>query len=477
MDDSFDLARHVARFVSLLMRQPDAVEQQKLELRTLVLMTKEATLRLSTREGQLMANGLAVPAVLAGVRDLADQLLVHRIDSIELTQGMAAGECLAVARIIAEAPSDDRQGLHDRLRALGTKSVVLQLATEETPVPGTAEHPVAEPEPLPGTPERIGFLLARANRDGDVHGVAAVFEEVAFAVEQATREGRTGTAVDLFVQVIAHENAARDADVRRQFVLTVRRLIKPAVLHPIARMLIGEATRVADAVAVLTRCGTDGADAVVDQYASATSATERDQFRAALDRLPALDISLAAMLDDTRPHVVRMAAELIAARRTPDGDHALADHIGDAETRVRRAIVRALAAYDTPFALSTIARAFDDPVIEVRLEAVAALASRKSGKVGDIIGRAMDTETETEVQVGMLGALGRIATPDAVARLAKVAESSSGLFGTKKGVAVRVAAVRALAEARTGGARTVLMALAEDTNREVRDAATRAIRR
>jgi HEAT repeat protein len=234
---------------------------------------------------------------------------------------------------------------------------------------------------------------------------------------------------------------------------------------------------VADAVAVLTRCGTDGADAVVDQYASATSATERDQFRAALDRLPALDISLAAMLDDTRPHVVRMAAELIAARRTPDGDHALADHIGDAETRVRRAIVRALAAYDTPFALSTIARAFDDPVIEVRLEAVAALASRKSGKVGDIIGRAMDTETETEVQVGMLGALGRIATPDAVARLAKVAESSSGLFGTKKGVAVRVAAVRALAEARTGGARTVLMALAEDTNREVRDAATRAIRR
>ena len=143
---------------------------------------------------------------------------------------------------------------------------------------------------------------------------------------------------------------------------------------------------------------------------------------------------------------------------------------------MRRAAVRALGAYDTPFALDAIARAFDDMTVEVRLEAVAALASRKGTKVGDIIGRAIDSEGEAEVQVGMLGALGRIATPDAVAKLAKAAEAGS-VFGTKKGSGVRVAAVRALAEARTAGAMTALRSLANDKEREVRDAAARAIGR
>ena len=88
MDASFNLARHVARFMSLLRKQPDAVDQQKLELRALMLMTKEATLRLSTREGQLVANGLAVPSALAGVRDLADLMVGHRVESIEIAREM-----------------------------------------------------------------------------------------------------------------------------------------------------------------------------------------------------------------------------------------------------------------------------------------------------------------------------------------------------------------------------------------------------
>ena len=72
--------------------------------------------------------------------------------------------------------------------------------------------------------------------------------------------------------------------------------------------------------------------------------------------------------------------------------------------------------YDTPFSIDAIRRVIDDPVVEVRLEAVAALARKKGAKVGDIVGRTIDREEDPEVQAGMLGVLGRVATADAVAK-------------------------------------------------------------
>ena len=475
MDDSFNLARHVARLVSLLMRQPNAVDQQKLELRTTVLMTKEATLRLTTREGQLVANGLAVPTVLAGVRDLADQMVGHAVESIEINQGMAAAELLNAARILAEPLGPEEKSVHERIRKLDAQTVVVHLY-EGVGADGEPVEPVREPEPAVGTPGRIPFLLARANRDGAALGIVGVFEEIAFAAEQATREGRTDVAMDVIGLIIAHEHDATDPEVRRHFVLGIRRLTKPKVLHPIAHVLVDNPSRAADAEAILIRCGTDGADAVVDQLVRATTAAERDVFRSALDRLPATDAALIAMLADARVHVIRAAAELLASRKTPDGDRALAEQLSAGDQRVRRAAVRALGAYDTPFALDAIARAFDDAMVEVRLEAVAALVARKGAKVGDIIAHAFDAEGESEVQVGMISALGRIATPDAVAKLVKAAEAGS-VFGVKKGSGVRLAAIRALADARTASAMTALRTLANDKEREVRAAAVRAIGR
>jgi HEAT repeat protein len=477
MDDSFNLARHIARFVQLLMRQSDAVDQQKLALRAIVLMTKETTLRLSTREGQLIANGLAVPAVLAGIRDLADQMVGHRIESIEINQGMSPGDLLSVMRIVASPIGEDPAPIHKRLREAEPKTITVLVRDAEAEQLKAATTEQAVPEPAPGTPERIDFLLERANRGGDGNPIVPHFEEVAFAAEQASRTGNTAVLMDVYLRLIANELHAEDPEIRRQFVLTLRRLTKPRLLQPVARAFIDNPERAADAVTILTRCGTDGGDALVDQYVKAATRAEREVFLAAFERLPAADASLISMLADGRSHMVRAAAELVARRTPPDGDKALAELLDSSDARLRRAAMRALAAYDTTFAIDAIARGLGDPVIEVRLESVAALASRKGARVGDIIGRAMDAEEELEVQVGMIGALGRIGTPDAVAKLAKAAESGSGLFAAKRGPMLRVAAVRALAEARTAGAMSALMALANDKEREVRDVAARAIGR
>ena len=476
MDDSLNLARHAARLVSLLMRQPEAIDQQKLELRTLVLKTKEGTVRLSTREGQLVANGLLVPTVLAGVRDLADQLIGHGVESIEINQGMSAGEMLSLARILAAPIDADWKPIQDKLRAVGATTVTLILRDPEVAATeATAEQ--AAPEPLPGSLERIPFILSRANRGGDGHPIVPHFDETAFAVEQATREGRTNAAMTVFGHLLVHEGEATDPEVRRHFVLTVRRLTKPWLLQPIARVFIDDPGRAEEALAILIRCGTDGVDSVVDQLGRAATGKHRKTFIAVLDQLPSTDEAILAMLADVRPHMMRLAAEQIARRRPTDGDRALADQLINPDARVRRAAARALGAYDTQFATDAIARVLDDPVVEVRLEAVAALANRRGGKVGDIVGRAIDAEEDVEVQAGMLAALGKIATTEAVAKLAKAAEPNSRLFASRKGASLRVAAVRALAHAHTPGALAALKSLMNDKEREVRDAASRAVGR
>ena len=479
MDDSFNLARHVARFMSLLMRQPDAVDQQKLELRTLALLTKDGTVRLTVRAGQLIANGLAVPQVLAGVHDLAERMAGHDIESIEVNQGMSPGELLAIGRIVAEPVTMERLGIHERIRAVATTTITVTLRelTPDASGDGVAQAP-AEPEPPVGSPERIPFLLSRAARGGDGAPLVTHFEEVVFAIEQATREGRTAAAMSVFCEIIEHEKIATDQEVRRQFLLAIRRLVKPTILHPIARIIADDADRAGDAITILRRCGPDGADAAIDQFARAATAAERGRLREALNQLPATDVALVAMLGDGRPHVARHAANLIGERRPLEGDNALADYLSDdVDQRVRRAAVRALGNYETPFAIDAIARALTDPVVEVRLEAVAVLGRRKAPRAIEIISRAIGDEPEVDVQIGMIGALGRVGTSEAVAMLAKVAEPASSIFGSRKGPGVRVAAVRALAEARTAAAMSALLALVNDKEREVRDTAARAVAR
>ena len=156
---------------------------------------------------------------------------------------------------------------------------------------------LGESEPAAGTPKRVPFVLDRVNAQGESPGIAGAFEEVAFAVEQAIREGRTDVAIDTFSALIAHESGAPDAEVRRYYVLAVRRLTKPVMLTPIARAVVDTPAKAAEAEAILTRCGTDGVDAVADQFTRARTVAERATFRALLDRLPAADAGLTAMLD------------------------------------------------------------------------------------------------------------------------------------------------------------------------------------
>jgi HEAT repeat protein len=246
-------------------------------------------------------------------------------------------------------------------------------------------------------------------------------------------------------------------------------------LRPIAALLISEPERGPQIERILQRCGQDGIDAVVDQYITASSLTVRRLYREVLFRMPGVIEALVQMLGDPRWHVVRQAAEFLGDLGAQDAEHALADQLRHQDTRVRRAVTRALARSDSVFSLDAMSRAIVDDAPAVRLEAVSALAARKGARATALLSQAIDDEGNQEVQYAILGGLGRLASPDAVQKLAKAAEAASGFFKSKKNSGLRAAAVQALAEARTPAALQALQGLAADKDREVRDAVTRAL--
>lgn len=480
MDNSLTLARHFARLTWLLLHEPQSVSEQKAALRAVITVSKEQSVRLAVKEGQLGVNTLVMPHVLAGVQEMVERMPRYGIGEIEFTQDASASELLALARLLAAEESavpSDAGAAAQALAALEGRTVLVRPLETAPPVAAPTASPLADTKrgsiPEYGS-ERVRFLFAQLHEVSTALHAIHVLDEIAFQAEMASRQGEIAAVVEIFLCLIDRESALTDPELRRAHVMTLRRLTKPVLLRPVAQLLAHDATRVASVERILRRCGQDGVDVVVDQYLAAGSIAERLLYHDVLFRLGSTYDALVHMLADPRWPVVRQAVEFLGELGVPEADRPLAELLRHPDERVRRAVTRALARLETHFTLDALARAISDDAATVRLEAIAALAARKGGRAGATLARAVDDEAEIEVQHALLAALGRVATPEAVQKLSKAAEAASGLFKSRKNIGLRVAAVQALAEAKTPGALAALQGLAGDKEKEVRDAVERA---
>jgi HEAT repeat protein len=482
MDNSLTLARHYARLVWLLMHEGPAKDDQKVALRAVVTVSKEASVRLGINEGRLAVNGLVMPQALTGVHELAEQLVGHAIDEIEIEQGASPGELLALARLLAleSASNSDAAEFAKKLALLVERTVHVRLAEATDPKlraaarAASAASAALEP-PLTTGSERVRKLFGQLAGTTDDSVASGLLEEIAFVAEQATREGRIADAANVFTALIEREGRLPEGGIRRAYAMALRRLTKPTLLRPIAEEFATDPTCGAQVELIIQRCAQDGVDAVVGCYAAAPTAEARRRYHDLLLRLPGATESLVEMLRDPRWHVVRLAAEFLGELGSPEAERPLAELLRHQDGRVRRAVTRALGRIESTFTTDALARSAIDDVPAVRLEAVAALSARRGGPACSILAGAIDDEAEPEVQYALLAALGRVGTAEAVQKLAKAAEAAGGFFKTKKNVGLRVAAIHALGEARTPGALTALQGLANDKVREVRDAVVRTI--
>jgi hypothetical protein len=478
MDNSLSLARYFARLVWVLVHEGQSIDDQKGALRAVVTVSKDSSVRLGNKEGRLAVNGLVMPQALTGVQELAERLSVHKIEEIEIDQKAAPAELLALARLLAveSTTSSDAADFAQKLSELTGQTVRVRRAAETEREPSRTSE---EPAPKDVVPDeavaRLPKLLTKLTEQLDPAAAHHVLDELSFLAEQATREGRTTDVAAIFSALLDREAGVTDSDVRRVFLVTVRRLTRPTILRPIAGMLVTHAAMAGRTERILQRVGQDGVDAVVDQFTGSKSNAERKVYRAVLLRLPLAREALVQMLNDPRWYIVRQAAEFLGEMGAEEAERPLAELLRHEDERVRRAVTRALARIDSTFTLDAVARSVADVSPSVRLEAVAGLASRKSGRAGSMLAKAIDSEDEQEVQYAILGALGRVATPEAVQKLSKAAEAASGLFSSRKNVGLRVAAVHALGEARTPGALTALQGLASDKDKDVKEAVAKTL--
>lgn len=478
MDNSLTLARHFARLLWLLIHEGQLIDEQKVALRAVVFVSKEASVRLSNKEGRLAVNNLVMPQALAGVQELAERLVEHGISEIEIDEGARPSELLSLARLLAvgAASTSDVADFTQRLSQLEGATVHVRLAAAIVKAPERTGDALPKPEAPPLTSsERVAHLFEKLGLAATPHLAATVLEEIAFSAEQAAREGRFGDAADVFNALLDREHAITDPEIRRGYVVTVRRLTKPTLLRPIAHLISSDPHRRPATERILQRCGQDGVDAIVDQYIGSSSSADRELCRNTLSRLTGARDALVQMLQDPRWYVVRQAAEFLGEMGVQDAERPLAEMLRHQDERVRRSVARALSRLDGTFAFDALVRALADESATVRLEAVSGLMLRRSARAGGTLARAIDDEIDTEVQFAILAALGRIGSPEAVQKLSKAAEAASGLFKTRKNSGLRIAAVQALGEARTPGALTALQALLNDREKDVRDAVARAI--
>jgi len=314
---------------------------------------------------------------------------------------------------------------------------------------------------------RTGVTLENAMR---------ILEGVAMVAEVRAREGRWEVVARVFDAVVANEAAAEhDPDLRRAYTIGLRRLTKPTLLRGIAGLLPRRRELREALHAVLLRLGRDSVEPLIELLTSADSLTDRRAYLAALVRIRDAVPPLIHLVGDNRWYVVRNAIDLLGEMRALEAENALLEVVNHPDERVRRSAATALARFGTARSIQAVERMLTDAVPEVRVHAVQGLGGVKSARAVGVLARALDRETDAEVQAVILAALGRQATDEAIVRLTKAAEPEGRLF-KRKPTALRLAAVQALSEANSPAALAALRRLADDKDREVREAAVRALR-
>ena len=365
----------------------------------------------------------------------------------------------------------DEEALKDKLRPTPRATAAVPAAPARPPEGGGMFAQFAASR-TPTASHRD--LLAQLEQASGVNVLTQVLDDLVAIAESSARDAKASVVCEILCRVTRREPQIHEFEAKRAFVMAQRRLAKPMLLRAIVQELPHAGDQRDAFIAVLTRAGEDGADALIEQIAAISGQNERRVYFDALLQLQAGVPTLIHMLGDARWFVARNAAELLGEMQAREAEPQLTELLRHTDDRVRRAATSALMQLGTSRAMQAIQDALKDGAPAMRMQAAAALVTRKDVKTAATLVRALEEEKDEEVQVAFLLALGKLATPDAVQRLLKAVEPERGLF-KKKGTAYRVAAVQGLGEARSPEASEALKALQSDKDEEVREAATFAL--
>jgi len=324
-----------------------------------------------------------------------------------------------------------------------------------------------------GRDETVSDLIARLDKALVSANPNAIVDDVARATEDLANQGKWMDVVAVLDRAHHHLQTLHDGDVKRAFLLGMRRLQRPAMLSGVARLIPGHRDLRDTCARLLALAGETGADVLIDLLIRSEATSERRGYVEALRQCPVAVKSLLHLLSDDRWFVVRNAAALLGELGSTEADQKLAGLMSHREPRVRQATAITLGKLGTSRSLLALLQGLNDTSPDVRLQAVLAIAAAKNPRAIPWILEALDHEQDLDVQGAMTSALGSAPTEDGVARLVRLAEAGGML--ARKPVALRLRAIEALAEAGTPSARYALQSLQADRDREIRAAVEQAV--
>ena len=459
-------------------------------LRQLTARSREGALLCRTLDGGLALDGEPAPVLSfpdARLERLRHRIVAMGIGTITVREGAAPGELLTLARLLVEqrdAVADarlttpdvigdtpahvgavgDESSSHDMLRSWS----VLVTRLQPTPVEATP------------TTSSAGLLahLAAARSDDAMTRAVRDLEEL---LDDAQRRGDGDV-----VEVVAHRLMAQlrvigSGSGRVAIESALRLMLRPAVLDLLTRQLPHSTDRGA-LLQLIARAGDAGVETMIGQLLIADDRLGR---RAYFDGIVALDIGSMMLFDllrDSRWYVVRNAAALLGEMRVEHADRALLPLLTHTDERIRVAVARALLRLRTPKALQSLHPRVDDSNGEVRRLAAAAhgLSMGSGGGMRPPAARlsaALERETDEDVALEMIAALGRLGSADAVQQLLRIAMpvSPETSIEAQRDSLIRVAALDALVRARGRSMASAVGSMVHDVDGEVAAAASRVL--
>ena len=346
-------------------------------------------------------------------------------------------------------------------------------AQAAAPVPPaqSPKSPAAGSLPLPAG---AADVVAQLTRDPTAPAVGDLLAALVHHAELALKQRRPDQLLGVISAILRVEETVPEASgMRRQYAIAVRRVYTKSALDALVYLLPEPKYR-ADAVAALRRGGAGAVEVLMDRLVAAPTMDERRSAFDALRHMSEGTDQLVHALEHQEWYVVRNVAELIGELGIEGAVPALARRLEHEDERVRKAVALALAKIGTRAAVEPLRRALHDPSAEVRMQVALGIGGQKSAALAMPLVVAMDEEKDESVLRELILALGRIASPDAVQALIKCSQPAGRIFG-RKSAALRLAAVEGLRLAGTPAARGTLDGLADDGDRQVREAARAAV--
>lgn len=251
-------------------------------------------------------------------------------------------------------------------------------------------------------------------------------------------------------------------------VAMARALLTPGVGERLA-IALGESRNDARRAELVTICRRLGGDMVQAVAEALSTTSDRFTRRTLLDTMVALGDEampvVRRMLQDERWFVVRNGVSILGEIGSERVVELVVSTLAHEDARVRRQGTLALAKVGGEDAGMLVYGMIEDADPEVRLAAAMAAGELKVERALKPLLALLEEETEPDLVVGVLHALGQLGDPSAVNAIEKRAVTS---FFARRPTAVRIAAYRALYAIRTPRAKSLLVQAAIDRDPEVK---------